>query len=168
MKVGSENYNIRAYYDWDLEPLASNMRQEDRDELWAGFHLEPEKAIEISTTGVMLRHITKVGCYQFKPVCIFGVSETPGSTALHRCGTPWMLGTTELEDHAFVFLKYSRKFIENMVDSFDWLENYVDARNLKSIEWLKWLGFDIEDAKPWGVEGLPFHRFTMDAAKRRN
>lgn len=41
------------------------------------------------------------------------------------------------------------------------LTNYVDARNAVSIRWLRWLGFEIEPAAPFGIHGLPFHRFSM-------
>jgi len=41
------------------------------------------------------------------------------------------------------------------------LENWVDARNTKAINWLRWLGFTVHDPVPFGVAGLPFHRFDM-------
>jgi hypothetical protein len=41
------------------------------------------------------------------------------------------------------------------------MRNYVDARHARSIRWLKWLGFTIEEARPMGFAGLPFHPFGM-------
>jgi hypothetical protein len=34
------------------------------------------------------------------------------------------------------------------------LMNWVDARNLESIKWLDWCGFDIEEAKPYGEDAI--------------
>jgi hypothetical protein len=42
------------------------------------------------------------------------------------------------------------------------LENVVDARNTKSIRWLRRMGFEVLPAAPLGVEGRPFHLFVME------
>ena len=39
--------------------------------------------------------------------------------------------------------------------------NYVDARHTDAIRWLKWLGFTLHPATPYGPFDLPFHKFTM-------
>jgi len=31
-----------------------------------------------------------------------------------------------------------------------------------SIAWLRWLGFEVKDAEPYGWLGMPFHRFQME------
>ncbi len=70
--------------------------------------------------------------------------------------------TTDLvEKNKTTFLRYSRPMIEVMLAEFSHLENYVDARYKKCIRWLKWLGFVIHDAVPFGVQGLRFHKFEM-------
>jgi hypothetical protein len=48
-----------------------------------------------------------------------------------------------------------------MLEQHSFLENWVDARNVTSIKWLKWCGFDFDDPAPFGVEQLMFHRFEM-------
>ena len=46
---------------------------------------------------------------------------------------------------------------------FPYLFNFVDARNMKSIRWLKHLGYAVGPPVPFGVAGLPFHPFSMGA-----
>jgi hypothetical protein len=46
---------------------------------------------------------------------------------------------------------------------YDQLFNYVDARNLRSIAWLQHIGFQVFEPQPYGLEGLPFHRFERCA-----
>jgi hypothetical protein len=38
--------------------------------------------------------------------------------------------------------------------------NYVDARNVRAVKWFKWLGFEVSEPEPFGLNGELFHRFT--------
>jgi len=53
------------------------------------------------------------------------------------------------------------KWVRRQSEKFSLLYNYVDARNVKSIKWLRWLGFQLDEPAPYGVRGLPFHRFEL-------
>ena len=46
-------------------------------------------------------------------------------------------------------------------EQFPFMFNYVDARHTDAIRWLKWLGFEFDEAAPYGPFDLPFYRFTM-------
>lgn len=157
--IPSDIYNIRAYRQWDFRPIVDHMREDDVREVWATAHMTPAEGVAQS---VLMSRDVKVGCVHAKPVCIFGVSPSYDTTALSRKGSPWLLGTDEMEQHALPFLYHSRDVVASMLQEYDYLENYVDARNEKSIKWLSWLGFDIaKEATPWGVEQLPFFHFEM-------
>ena len=73
-----------------------------------------------------------------------------------------MLGTDLIKKKQKIFLKRSKPWLEDIKKDYNYLENYVDARNTLSIKWLKWLGFKVEDPIPYGVNGEPFHKFTME------
>lgn len=84
-----------------------------------------------------------------------GVSEIqPGS------GSPWLLATDRLQDNSKWFLRQTRRVVASMHGSFPTLLNFVDARNIVSIHWLRWAGFEIHPTIPYGVLGLPFHPFS--------
>jgi hypothetical protein len=138
----------------DIKAVAAAMRQCDRDEIWASSHSLPRRALE---RGVATAVFARTGLVNDKPVCIFGVS--PGSL-LSGGGVPWMLATPGLLRAQRPFLRLSRPLVELMNDIFPQLVNYVDARNVDSVRWLRSLGFTVEPAAPHGVERLPFHRFS--------
>jgi hypothetical protein len=78
-------------------------------------------------------------------------------------GSPWLLATDDLALYSKRFLKDSYAEIQRVSKLYSRLENYVDSRNTKSIEWLKWCGFTVEQAEPYGLEGRLFHKFWMEA-----
>lgn len=57
------------------------------------------------------------------------------------------------------FAKHSRAYVEEMNRAYNYLENYVDVRNIVSIRWLKWCGFQMEEPEIHGVAQIPFIRF---------
>ena len=51
--------------------------------------------------------------------------------------------------------------MKDITKDYSLLINFVDARHGVAIRWLKWLGFKVFPAKPFGPDKLPFHRFEM-------
>lgn len=145
---------LRPVNGKDVKAVAAAMRPCDAAEIWASSHSTPRHALE---KGVASAVFARTGLVGDRPVCIFGVS--PGSL-LTGIGVPWMLATPGLLRAQRPFLRLSRPLVDAMNDIFPTLVNYVDARNLDSICWLRSLGFTIDEAAPHGVEGLPFHRFS--------
>ncbi|CCG34026.1 TPA: hypothetical protein QFV80_003319 [Klebsiella aerogenes] len=99
------------------------------------------------------------GLVNGKVVTIFGVAP---ASMIGGSGIPWLVGTDSLEKYQRTFLRRCRKVVNAMLSVYPYLENYVDARNHVAKAWLHWLGFTLEDPAPYGVQGLPFHRFHME------
>lgn len=74
---------------------------------------------------------------------------------------PWLLGTDALTRIPRVLVAQGRCYCREALGRFPVLRNFVDARNVVSIRWLRRIGFDILPAVPFGVEQLPFHPFEM-------
>lgn len=72
-----------------------------------------------------------------------------------------MLATDEMDRCRHFVAKHSRLYIWQMMNDFEILENWVDARNETSIKWLQWCGFHMEEPQPWGYFKMPFRRFWM-------
>ena len=138
-----------------IEAVAAHLRQADRDEVFAAAGLTGAEALRYSFENSIE---CWAGLVDGEPICIFGVSR---STLLTGTGVPWMLGTPEVEHHVMPFLRRSRVVVRKWREHFDLLVNHVDARNTKSIQWLRWLGFTIRDVIPYGPFNLPFHPFEM-------
>jgi hypothetical protein len=133
--------------------MKNHLRLSDVQEVWASHHHTPEKALELSFAVSELCLTVDV---KGMPAVIFGI--TP-QTLLDNSATVWMLATEKIRHIRKSFVKECQHYIDMMLIRYPVLENYVDARNVESIRWLKWCGAVIEEAKPYGVEQLPFHYF---------
>jgi len=139
---------------WHVAHVAAHVREADAAEIWASHHLHALEAIE---DGLRTSVLARTGLVDGEPVCVFGVCP---SSLLTGAGSPWMLATPLLHTVDRAFIRLSRRVVDAMQSFFAELSNYVDARNLHAVRWLEWLGFHVEPAVPYGIEQLPFHRFT--------
>lgn len=147
-------YEIRPALIADAMFIASHARQADIDELWAAAHASP-----LSSMLRGMHNSEAVTClFDGIPVCMYGVAA---QSLLLGVGVPWMVGTDAIDRHAMSFLRGSRAAVHGMLSKWSHLHNFVDARNVKAIRWLKFLGFKIHPAVPHGEQGLPFHYFEM-------
>jgi hypothetical protein len=140
-----------------VEAMAGRFRPADIAEVWAVSHKSPEQAI---LDGIPLSPLCWTVLIDGVPVAVLGVST---ASLLGGLGHPWMLGTTDLDHHAYQLVRKARPIVAVMLGTFGHLVNFVDARNTKAIAWLKRLGFRFSEAEPYGVDGLPFYRFEMEA-----
>jgi hypothetical protein len=148
------NVQIIPATEVHAEIIAANVRPEDAAELWATCYALPEKAMH---DGIRWGEYAFTGCADGVPVCMFGVYR---DSFLVDIGTPWMVGSRLLDRYAKTFIRHCRPAVVEMLRDYDRLENYVDARNTRSINWLRRLGFTVEEqAMPYGVLKLPFHKF---------
>lgn len=151
------SYQIVVATPEHVEQVAAGMREADRQEVYAASGMDAERALRL---GAEMSRECYAGVVDGEAVCIFGVAAP---SMLSSTGVPWMLGTDKLERHANALMRVGRRAVAAWMRSYDLLENYVDSRNTKSIQWLCRLGFTIHDAEPRGPFGLPFHRFTRRA-----
>ena len=142
--------SIRPVHELDCYELASRLRKADAEEAWASAEATPLEAVLRSWRGSVL---SWSGFADGRLVCMWGVCPGPGY------GVPWMLGTDEVVTYQKHFLRRNRSFVLRMHQEFDRLYNWVDARNVVAIRWLRWLGFTIEPAVSHGPLDLPFHLF---------
>lgn len=140
----------------DVDYLSTRLRQSDIEEIWASHHVKPYQALY---GGFVNSIITLTIEHKEEPLAMFGISPY---TLTGDKATIWMLSTDRLDEIKGKFLKNNRKVIDFLLGFYPYLENYVDERNIKSINWLKFCGAKIEEAKPFGLEGLPFHHFYFE------
>lgn len=140
-----------------VDSLKGRFRKSDADEVYAMSGRVIDKAVDDWNKS----ELCWVGIWEDDPVTVFGVRRV---SMLSDEGTPWLLGTDRIFEKAikrrFIELSIPYVYLE-MLRRFDYLENFVDARNLKSIRWLKMIGFTVEEAKPMGHLNVPFHRFWL-------
>ena len=52
----------------------------------------------------------------------------------------WLYTTPVVDDHKFIFARYSQLFMEQMLDVYPEIRGHVVAGEDRSVRWLKWLG----------------------------
>jgi hypothetical protein len=142
----------------DADWLAPRLRLADVLELQAlhGASADPHRCL-LTALRVDPAALAAVGP-DGAPIALLGCAEV---SALCSEARPWMLGTPEVERHARVVLAEGRRRVAGWSRVHRVLRNWVDARNLRSVGWLRRLGFQILPAAPHGAQGLLFHEFTL-------
>ena len=152
----ADKIEIREVEAGDIAILVKNMREHDKQEVNAATNMGIRNAVK---TSVNLSSYSKTGLVNDELVCMWGVCPI---SLLSSSGSPWMLGTDLIEKKQRVFLRRSKPWLDDIRKDYRYLENFVDARNVLSVKWLKWLGFEMDEAEPYGIHGEPFHKFTME------
>jgi hypothetical protein len=137
--------------------LTEHMREADRAELHAVGHDDLGLVVERSIANSIM-------CWSAfadgKLGCIIGVSPL---SMVSGIGSPWMLGTPVLDAHSRILVRKTPEYIARMLNAFPHLMNFVHAKNITSVRWLRRVGFTLRDAVPYGPLGEPFHLFEMKA-----
>lgn len=147
---------VRRSENWDVTDLSQIMRDSDVAEIYASHHHTPAEALRISMASSMISlTIEDKG----KIVGMFGICP---EYLLGKRATIWFLGSDRLHKIEKRFLRNSRMFIDFFLSHYPYLENYTHTENKKAIKWLKFLGADMQQAKPYGIEGELFHYFSFE------
>lgn len=131
--------------------LAPRLRASDVTEVWASHRATPDQALRGS---LALSVQAGAGVIGGRVECLFGVAPDPGD---RQAGIVWLLGSPALETAPVGVLRHSRAVVAGWQQMFPRLWNRVDARNGVSLRWLRWLGFQVAPAMPFGPDGMPFH-----------
>ena len=145
-----------------LEPrhaaIVPYLRQADVDEITAASGGSPKVAVAYSIVASRPGWAVEL---DGKPIVLFGASpalkKIEGEYTV--IGSPWLVGTDEIEKYPVHFFRVSKDLIGVMKARYSHLENWTDERNTLSLRWLEWAGFVIEPAAPYGPYGKRFHRF---------
>lgn len=146
---------IREVEAGDAEMLVENMRQADMDEVRA---ITTRPLTTVVQDTIDLSSFARTAMINGEIACIWGVCPV---SLLNSHGAPWLLSTPVIEKHPLLFLRRCKPYIERFKKSYKFMDNHVDVRNKVAVHWLKWLGFEFDEAAPWGVEGRDFYRFSM-------
>ncbi len=135
------------------------LREADRIEVLRSHGHSEEKALRSS---LRRSRYALTALVDDAPVAMFGVAP---SGLISTSGVIWLLATDESEKHWMRFGKISRDAVEFFRTQFSVIENFVDAENTISINWLRWLGFTLApEPVPFGVAQTPFYHFEWRAS----
>jgi hypothetical protein len=142
----------------DIPPLAQNMREADRREIWAASLAEPHAALARS---LGRSEMAWTGLIDGRPAAMFGAGGP--LSVIGGGASAWLLGTPEIAKIPRFFLTESRVYVAMMLERFPTLMNYVDVRNRATLSWLRRLGAQFGAPQPYGALGLDFVPFTLRA-----
>lgn len=92
--------------------------------------------------------------------CMFGVVS---GALLSDVAYPWFISTPLVDQNARQFARACKAHLPELLAVHSKLSGMVDARYQLSIRWLQWLGAEVGSPEPWGVAGVPFRPFTIEA-----
>ena len=140
-----------------LDAIASRLRASDREELDAlETGLDARQAVE---SCVALSAWRRALWHGDIPLAVTGV--VPCGDGTHA---PWLVGTDDIGRFPLAFLRACRGIVRDVYRKhFAPLLNYVDARQERSIRFLRSLGFRVEDAGPLGKRNYLFCKFTLES-----
>jgi len=141
--------------EW-LVGLAEDLRQTDLDEIAA--HTGDDPAVALISSVMVSTHAWVI-LDGDDPIAAFGCapSGAPGDAQV------WMLGADAMDRpaNAAGILRLSRPYLDEMQRTYARLWNHIDARNDRSMRWLEWCGFTVNEAVPdFGVEKRLFFLFS--------
>jgi hypothetical protein len=137
--------------------LGPRLRQADRDEVEAGSGMPAEDVLVLAVAHAKKAH---AWILDGELVAISGIS---GSLVDQAVGVIWMLASDGVDRVPKLLLKGQRQYVRDLLQGHDMLLNFVDNRNIKAQRWLRWLGFQVGDPRPFGAAGLLFRPFVMSA-----
>ena len=144
----------------DMHYVVNNARDEDIVEVTAssgGLSVDSmNHALEISSSA----YTVYINQSEF-PVGIMGVATTGENS-----GSPWFIGTKELEGKDLIIIKSSKRIIEVLSRGYKRLFNLVHCDSVKSIRWITYCGFTLHDPIKAGVTGDLFFPFSMEIEEK--
>lgn len=142
---------VRATNDHANE-LADNLREADARELGA-LGVTPSEALveSVQSSSHAWAWLGDDG----RVIAMFGVAPV---SILSDTAIVWLLGSPSVDRHAVTFMRICRAYLDYISPTYPRLINYVDARYVRAVAWLRRLGFEVADAEPLGPNGVLFHR----------
>lgn len=150
------NYTLETACAEHAESLAPRLRAADLAEIEASTGGDP---LDVLLVSIALSDAAWTWFIDGVPHMIGGVSPHPTDPT---CGVPWAMGSDEVSNHKGELLAMLAGRQLWASERYTRMENHVDARNKPALKFLRMAGFTIHPPEPFGVLGLPFHRFTLE------
>ena len=140
----------------DFKYVVENMRVMDKIEALYQTGLSPEDALSYTFLGSKTN--MTVADDNDQPIGLCGVQKD---------GCIWFVATDELFDnkkYRIQLVRQGKEWVDNLLESYKILYNYVYAENSSAIKWLKALGFTfVKLHESYGYQKKPFYEFLRIA-----
>lgn len=92
------------------------------------------------------------------PAAIFGIGFYG---LMNNVGCPWLMCREDIAKHGISLLKNFKVAVGRMKELVDVLDGEILAENTEVLKMCKWVGFDIGEARPYGIEGKMFCHIAL-------
>ena len=143
--------------------IANIVKDRDIIMVKASNGVSPLEALITPFTYDKSRNYTIIGTANEGVVGMFGVTPTKDP----EYGVAWLLSSEDLFKHTKQFLKECPYWVAQMSQGYEYIYNFVDNRNWKSLKWLQFLGFEPkEKIDNYGVGKMPFLLMMKEVNKK--
>ena len=135
---------VRPTVPSDATYIGWNMRKSDIAELKAeGLLCTPCTAVLESMEASAEAYTALDTRYRATPIAMFGVGSRYSN--ILRCTPVWFLATNGLyrAHNVIPFLRCSRLWMDYFVSKYGDIGNEVHDKNMASLQWLEWCGFEV-------------------------
>jgi hypothetical protein len=141
------------YHPHHLALVLADLRPADETELW---RIHGGGFAEDVANGIGCASHRWTMCIGSHVAAVFGATQiAPG------IGAPWLVGSSVLEGRGGRLVRQMPVYIQQLLQSYDLLTNYVDTGNTQATTWLRHMGFSFHEVVEIG--GAPFQRFAMES-----
>lgn len=134
-----------------VEELAHTMQEDDKLSILNLVGLTPKQGLQLSIEN-SLQSDSWVLDGQVVAISGISVPSLLGDTAC-----PWLLCSDVIRKIPRIFMEATREQTYEWLDQYPILHNVVWAGHIRSIRWLKWLGFKLTGPYPIGINGAEFY-----------
>ena len=154
----SDRVWFRKADKWDIDSLAPKLREEDMAELAAS---------GIPATAALREGITTPGAEAY--TAVYGPTAEPSAvfgavpvSAAGNTAVVWLLGTRRVDSCKFEYLHFGQRFLAYLRGRYHLLFNRVDERSVKSVRFLRLLGFRFDPTRDLVGRDTTFLYFEME------
>ena len=133
----------------DALELAQNMREADRQELWAAERRTPLEALQFAMKASEVCRCLRV---DGEVAMMWGIAPV-----FEQTWTVWLLTAEVVDRKPVAFWRTLRSQLVELLSFYPVLCNMVDARYLRALKALSRVCFTVYPAEAYGEDGLPFH-----------
>jgi hypothetical protein len=148
------NVTIRPAQVGDVDIILANCREREREayaRLGQSSHTYLASVLSQSAESFS-------GLVDGVPCCMWGVVR---GSLLSDSAFLWLITCYMIEDYPFTFIRRSQIWLADLRKRYHYIHGVVQADNLVSVKWLKWLGFTVYGFE--FIEGYALKRFEMRA-----
>jgi hypothetical protein len=135
--------------------LAPRLRHSDKIEVWAASGMQPLEAL-LDSVAVSDDDMCWAATLNKLPVAMFGVNRLS-----EEIGGIWLLASPAIYLNKRDFMRHCRDYLAIMHTRYQYLTNFIDARNVTTMQWLPRLGFrPVLKVDDFGHGRMPFIQYV--------